>query len=106
MSDQQYGQQPGQQGYYDPQTGQYIQQQTQPGYYNPQTGQYGQQQPQYSQQQGQYWQQPYSPQQQYAQPQETKSGLKALGVLVLLLGLALIVYFGVLFLLTRIIKNF
>lgn len=97
MSDQQYGQQPGnygQQGYYDPQTGQYVQQQYgQQGYYDPQTGQYYQQQAAYSQQ-GQYWQQPATSQPQYQQAGTSgNAALKVLAVITLLFGLAFLVFY-------------
>lgn len=96
MSDQQYGQQPGnygQQGYYDPQTGQYVQQYgQQQGYYDPQGGQYYQQQAAYNQQ-GQYWQQPVTHQPQY--PPVRASGntaLKVMAVITLLFGLAFLAF--------------
>ncbi|NLB08496.1 MAG: hypothetical protein GX832_02255 [Clostridiales bacterium] len=98
MSDQQYGQQPGnygQQGYYDPQTGQYVQQQygQQQGYYDPQTGQYYQQQAAYSQQ-GQYWQQPATSQPQYQHAGASgNAALKVLAVITLLFGIAFLVFY-------------
>lgn len=98
MSDQQYGQQPnnsGQQGYYDPQTGQYVQQPygQQQGYYDPQTGQYYQQQAAYSQQ-GQYWQQPAASQPQYQQAETSgNAALKVAAVITLLFGLAFLVFY-------------